>query len=528
MKPGNPFILLSVMSAVLASCTDLEYHEYIDLQPDMAAVNAGPAVSLRAEQSPDNMVTVTLNEGDGFTTAGLFARSNAPLSVSRTIQLKAGDEEMVEEYSRNTGVEYTLLPAPFYKFINGSTVDIPEGTAQSATKQLRLFAKNPLDNVLAPGRYLLPVVGTSVLGELADSTVFVDVTVRTPYTDPDGYELYTGEDMFTVFYINTSAFDPRLANDMILQERISSGVYEYKGLGNIVNLRMASVGYDSATGKVFIQPSADLRYVLEHSTERVLPVQESDRKVCVCIEGGGQGIGFCNFTDEQIADFVSSVKRFVDTYGIDGINLWDRNSGYDRAVENGFPEMNRTSYPKLIKALREALGEYKLLTLADYEEPTEYFHDTESMGGIAPGEYLDYAWSGYCDGAEPVQIVDPWHQGIPPVSDLHPRQPVAGLSPKRYGCVHATIYTNYTYAKADVVTEWVANGYNPNGISVYYDIRSQVQDQYETGGCWNPSYIIQNWFDDLVNIGLNIGRLNNVLSENNPSGTKYNKWAKDW
>ena len=163
MKPGNPFILLSVMSAVLASCTDLEYHEYIDLQPDMAAVNAGPAVSLRAEQSPDNMVTVTLNEGDGFTTAGLFARSNAPLSVSRTIQLKAGDEEMVEEYSRNTGVEYTLLPAPFYKFINGSTVDIPEGTAQSATKQLRLFAKNPLDNVLAPGRYLIPVVGTSVL-----------------------------------------------------------------------------------------------------------------------------------------------------------------------------------------------------------------------------------------------------------------------------------------------------------------------------------------------------------------------------
>ena len=35
-------------------------------------------------------------------------------------------------------------------------------------------------------------------------------------------------------------------------------------------------------------------------------------------------------------------------------------------------------------------------------------------------------------------------------------------------------------------------------------------------------------YDDLVNIGLNIGRLNNVLSENNPSGTKYNKWAKDW
>jgi len=138
--------------------------------------------------------------------------------------------------------------------------------------------------VLEPGRYLLPIIGTSVLGELSDSTVFVDVTVRTPYEDPDGYELYTGEDMFTVFYINTSAFEPRLANDMILTERIPSSGVEYKGLGNIVNLRTASVGYDSTTGKVSIQPSADLRYVLEHSSERVLPVQESGCKVCVCMQ----------------------------------------------------------------------------------------------------------------------------------------------------------------------------------------------------------------------------------------------------
>ena len=224
MKSINAFILLFVMSLAFASCTDLDYHEYTDIKPDMDPVNGNPAISLRAEQSPDN------------------------------------------------------------KVINGSTIEIPKGTETSASKQLRIFAKNPLDNVLEPGRYLLPIIGTSVLGELSDSTVFVDVTVRTPYEDPDGYELYTGEDMFTVFYINTSAFEPRLANDMILTERIPSSGVEYKGLGNIVNLRTASVGYDSTTGKVSIQPSADLRYVLEHSSERVLPVQESGRKVCVCMQ----------------------------------------------------------------------------------------------------------------------------------------------------------------------------------------------------------------------------------------------------
>lgn len=528
MNSGNTIILLSVLSMALASCTDLTLQEMTGSQPDMEQYRADPTIFLKVAQSPDNTVRITLNAGDGFTTAELHVKSNAAMLARQTIQLKTGDEKAVEEYSLATGIQYTLLPAPFYKFINGSTIDMHKGTTSSAAKQLRIFARNPLDNTLEPGRYLLPVTGSSILGEIADSTVFIDVTVRSPYEDPDGYELYTGEDMFTVFYINTTQFDPRLANDMIIYDMFGSqGDNSYKGLGNIVNLRTASVNYDSMTGKVSVQPGADLRYVLEHSTERIRPVQESGRKVCVCIEGGGKGIGFCNFTDSQISDFTASVKRMVDTYGLDGVNLWDRNAGYDRAVENGFPGMNTTSYPKLLKSLREALGSHRLITLTDYEQPTEYFWDTDATGGIQPGQYLDYAWSGYCDGSEPVQIVDPWHQGYPDVSTLHPRKPIAGLSPKRYGCVHATIYTGFNLAKADVLTEWVGKGYNPNGISVYYDIRSQVQDQYESGSCWNPSYILQNWFDN-YGIAINIRRLNNTLSESNPSGAKYNKWAKDW
>lgn len=528
MRLHHTILLCAAAAFTAAACTDLSITRIAGEQPDMEAINSDPVISLKAAQSPDNTVTITLTEGDGFTTAELLAESNAPMPMQQTIQLKAGDAAAVEEYSLATGIQYTLLPAPFYRFINGSTIDIHKGTASSAAKQLRIFAKNPLDNILEPGRYLLPVIGSSILGEMADSTIFIDVTVRSPYEDPDGYELYTGEDMFTVFYINTTQFDPRLANDMIIYDMFASQAdNSYRGLGNIVNLRTASVDYDSATGKVSVQPSADLRYVLEHSTERVRPVQESGRKVCICIEGGGQGIGFCNFSDAQIAEFTASVTRIVDTYGLDGVNLWDRNTGYDKAVGNGFPEMNTTSYPKLIKALREALGSHRLITLTDHEEPTEYFWDTEATGGIQPGQYLDYAWSGYCDGSEPVQIVDPWHQGMSTVSTLHPRKPIAGLSSKRYGCVHATIYTSFNLAEADVLTEWTGNGYNPNGISVYYDIRSQVQDQYESGSCWNPAYILQNWFDN-YGITINIRRLNNTPSESNPSGSKYNKWAKDW
>lgn len=121
-------------------------------------------------------------------------------------------------------------------------------------------------------------------------------------------------------------------------------------------------------------------------------MQDKGRKVCVCIEGGGKGIGFCNMSDAQIADFVTQVKVFITTYELDGVNLWDRGSGYGK---EGMPAVNTTSYPKLIKALHEAMPD-KMLTVVDYEEPTESFYDTSLTGGIAVGELIDYAWARLC------------------------------------------------------------------------------------------------------------------------------------
>ena len=515
---------------LLASCTDLSVSRFSGEDPDMDEYTADAVLSLRAEQSPDNVVSMTFTYGGSENSAakGIFLKADKPAESNLTVALASAGEDFVAEYSESTGIGYTLLPAAFWRFSGGDMISLAAGASESPVNTLTIFAVNTLGNVLEPGRYLLPLVASSLTEELSDSTVLVDVAVRESYTDPDGYELYTGEDMFTVFYLNTTEYDPRLANDMILQIR-ESGTYYYRGLGNIVNLRTASVGYDSSTGRVSVTPSTDLRYILGHYTERVQPVQESGRKVCICIEGGGQGIGFCNFTDTQIDDFVASVKRLVDTYPLDGINLWDRNSGYDKAEENGFPAMNTTSYPKLIKALREALGPDRLLTLVDYEDPTEYFWDTEATGGIEVGQYIDYAWSGYCSENEPVQIVDPWHQGMSPVSKLHPRQPIAGLDVKYYGCIHATWYTGEDTAQSEKIADWVQNGHRQSGISVFYDIRSIRQDKFE-GSEWAwPSYVIGLLANDAdIQIQINMGRLLNPIGPDNPGGNQYNKWVKDW
>lgn len=512
----------SIVAAALmlaSGCQDLAVRYEPDARQDISDKPA--SISLRAERSADNVVRVEFRKGKGSFSCGIYVEATRKADEGQSVQLDTGEDDSVSAYSRKTGVEYTLLPKPFYAFKDDPTIDWREGDVASSVAHLDLFAVNTLGNILAPGRYLLPIYATSMRHDSIAGTVYVDVTVDEPYSDPDGYELYTGDDMFTVFYLNTAVFDPRLANDFIL-DYLDDESY-HRGLGNIVNLRQASLYYDAATGRISVKPTNDLRYILEHFTERVLPVQESGRKVCVCIDGGAQGIGFCNLTDEQIEDFVKSVKKIVERYGLDGVNLWDRNANYAAAEEKGFPEVNTTSYPKLIKALREALGQNKLLTVTDYEEPTEYFWDTEATGGIKVGEYIDYAWSGYCGGDEPVQIVDPWHQDVSFVSKTHPRKPIAGLDPKRYGITDVTCYRRQDESLS-ALEQYDKSLLTDNNMFVFYDVRSNVQDSYEGANIIDG--FMQFWYG-LYGLQCNPDRLTNYdITPSHP--TNYNKWGKDW
>ena len=270
----NIFVIMAA-TLLAAGCQDQEIQYYPSALQDLT--DKPTTISLRAERSADNVVKVVLRKGDGFTTCGLYADATHPAKEEQVIQINVGDEDVVTAYSRKTGVEYKPLPEPFYKFFESQTLDLHEGATSTAVTQLRLFAVNPLDNVLEAGRYLLPLSVSSLWNDSSVGNVYIDVTVREAYSDPDGYELYKGDDMFTVFYLNTAVFDPRLANDFILENMRDKNYH--RGLGNIVNLRQASIYYDNKLGKVSMKLNNDLRYVLEHFSERVLPVQESGRKV---------------------------------------------------------------------------------------------------------------------------------------------------------------------------------------------------------------------------------------------------------
>ncbi|HIY14002.1 MAG TPA: DUF1735 domain-containing protein [Candidatus Alistipes cottocaccae] len=493
---------------------------------------------LRCSGSCENIVDMILTEGNGFLVNGVYFEQTKPVSENVSIQLQI-DESVIEAYNTLTGEERTLLPESNYEFMEGNTLEISANGKQSALKQIKFLAEG-----LAAGEYVLPVSIGEQGNALRDNVIYFNITIREPFVGeypldqeefyPEEGENGAKEPIFMVFYVNTKDYDPRLVTDFYMRKRQRRPPVDVwtRAVGNIVNLRTVVLKYDEASGRALLDLGSDMTHVLSHASTYIWPIQETERKVCLSLEGGGTGLGFCNLTDEQIADFVAQVKTVVETYNLDGINLWDRNSGYGK---EGMPEMNTTSYPKLIKAMREALGSDKLLTVTDYEEPTEYFWDTEATGGIEVGQYLDYAWSGYCNDGEIPQICDPWHPDDVEVSK-YTHKPFAGLDPAKYGCINFAWYKfsdPVELKDAMNVYRWRAAGNKQSQILVFKDLMTILQNEYESTG---QSYggICLNFADDgrngtgLLNYNNNYTNVTSNLMYL-PDGTSgYGKWLKDW
>ena len=459
------------------------------------------------------------------------------VAVSLTV-----DPSLVATYNARYGSDWKMLDAKYYE-LSSDNVTIHAGKTASEVVTLRLkglmgegeqqTGALPIDET-----YLLPVsVADKNAADVDERQVlYYTITIRQPQLGD--YELHDGSDLFFVFYINTSQYQPLLVDDYFMQKKLARGstVKWYSTVGNIINLRTVRLDYEAETGRAKLSLGSDMRYVLDHYVKYNSPLQDKGRKLCMSIEGGGKGLGFCNLSDMQIADFASQIKAVVYEYGLDGVNLWDRNSSYGK---EGMPAMNTTSYPKLIKALREALGSEKMITVTVYDKPTESFWDTEASGGIAVGDYIDYAWSGYNNNNEAVQLLDPWHTELEYVS-AYTQKPIANLPKERYGCVNFPIYpgtadpVEIAYREPDFLVDWVQNKYKPNQIVVFDDIRTNLQDKYETywdqtfAGCCTYMDDESRWILGTRNgysYTFDINRALSIL----PDGTGgYGKWLKDW
>ena len=532
LQTGVVTLLCTAALAGLTACEADPVMQESGKLPDKGSIEE-VHVMLCSSNSVENRVDVLLTEG-GVMTKNFYLRQTQPAAAGYSLDAWS-DASLLNDYDAGDEIERTLLPEANYEFPDGKTLDLSAATQRSELKRIKFSATG-----LAAGEYVLPLTVAEQDAPDENKTLYYNVSVRQPYTDE--YALHDGHDLFFVFYINTNDFQPLLAQDYIMRKKLARGttVAWYDAVGNIINLRTVMLDYDAATGRALLNLGNDMRYVLDHAVKYIRPLQEHGSKVCISIEGSGKGLGFCNLTDGQIVDFVAQVKTVVEEFGIDGINLWDRGSEYGK---EGMPAMNTASYPKLIKALREALGGEKLLMVTVYEEPTSTFWDTQATGGIAVGDYIDYAWSGYNRESEAPQVLDPWHPELAYVSD-YTQKPIANLPKERYGCINFPIYSTSSMEIGTAINQilytdmldWVPN-YKPNNIIVFNDLHTNLQDNYEA--YWDTMFAECCTVMDSENRYL-LGSRNgySYLFDNNRLGTLpneagegiggYGKWKKDW
>lgn len=527
MKTESLLTLLAASSLLLASCS-----------PEAPAGNGDdtPAVpdyipgTLLAE---DNRTTVTLREGtDEVRTLGLYYVTDKELAEARTVTLA------VEESA-------TTLPKANYEV--PASLEVAAGSDRSGMQSVTFRADG-----LESGDYTLVLKETAEDGTKASDPIEFRVTVRTPQTSAYGFH----PDYNFVCYVNTNDYQPLIADALFLTESNIETSDEINYLySNIVNLR--TVVLKNNGGRAELVLGKDMEHVLANRTKYILPLQDQGRKVCLTLEGGATGLGFCNLTDAQTDDFVAQVRKVIYDNDLDGVNFFDKGAAYEQAESNGLPAMNTTSYPKLIQKMRAALPG-KLVTLADYGEPTAYFYDTEATGGIKVGEYIDYAWSGYMERNELLQILDPWEivdYNSPEVAEQnelalmsfgtsasfpftkYTRKPIAGLSQDRYGCISIAAYYSSlmdesfdSYFSATVNPfVWKQSGFMKSNIIVYGDLISNHQGSEEGRYADLVGSFVSRIMPDIFETGGSKMYLVNFNAESYPETQGAYDWlVKDW
>lgn len=478
------FIFLLLLTAGIAGCSEESILMDSAKLPDESVMENTAGV-LRSMNTLTNKVMVGLTEDEESAIEEIYYFLSQPAKTQITVTAIA-DEKLVEDYNKANSTKLDALPTENVKFESNGVLSVASGKQESA--KIKFTVSTAGLNLDTP--YLLPItikqipIGGQVQTEKQILYYIIDIRKKITTCYPnDQYQQVDIPPMLpnalVVFYVNTSTYQPLIA-DVYGIQKINQTDYTRTlyNIGSIVNLRIATVEYNPVSKRAQLNLSNDMRDVLEQADKYIRPLQEHGRKVCLCIEGGGKGLGFCNLTDEQIADFTQQVKNVVELYKLDGVNLRDEGSAYGKGE---MPAINTTSYPKLIKALHDALPN-KMLTLVDKDEPTEYFYDVDKCGGIEVGKYIDYAWHAYDSGKELVQIIEPWETDHP--YSEYTRKPIAGLTPERYGSLTVPLYEKGNNPQRDSsqrrIVDWKTDKRKKNDLIVYaFDLTANEQNMYE-------------------------------------------------
>ncbi|WP_350350965.1 endo-beta-N-acetylglucosaminidase H [Microbacterium sp. A8/3-1] len=251
--------------------------------------------------------------------------------------------------------------------------------------------------------------------------------------------------------------DPQLAVYVEVNSNDLANVADYtladsgRAAVDLAMIFAANINYDGE--KAYLHFNERVTETLNDAENQIRPVQEQGTKVLLSVLGNHQGAGFANFTSYEQADaFAAQLADAVTTYGLDGIDFDDEWTEYGA---NGTPQPNAESFGWLATALRDRLGDDKIISLyaigPSYTTTDFTLFDAEGV--------LDYAWNPYYPTYD-----------TPTVPGLEDRT--------RIGAAAIDLANTSAATAADFANRTVADGY---GVYVAYNLTATDQSAYLSG-----------------------------------------------
>ncbi len=413
--------LLGAAAVLLAGCEGEEFVRDGGEMPLPAGDTPTGALYVQGTYNPE----LTEYALDEERTVPVVYRLDFPAEEDVTVTLSVGTQEDVDAYNDAKGLvditnqpnggcdRYKLLPESNYALPASLTLTVPKGKTESEPLAVEIL----YDETLLNGRFgmmlqpwMLPLRVDRIEGAVAPlvKDQMLGIGIR-----PADYGFYiSGEPVemgmadakknspfYGIAFADCRVINPQLVlnayysvfefyKEKPTDRRCKTRNFQYWPFFDVECLRPLFIARDAATQDAALQADPDLMYVLTHQERYVDPQRRQGMKICVSIETQAKSaVGLCNLSAENRASLVWQIADFVKKYGLDGVALNDKGANY---AAEGAPAVDKASFTKFLKALREALGPDRLILLSyDADEDSALY---EAHDGLQAGEYLDYAW----------------------------------------------------------------------------------------------------------------------------------------
>lgn len=374
ISEGTTYLLplkLSILSGDVEMSSEVVYC-LISYEPTL--------VSLRSKMElnvvPFDLVSSYINHVDT-----MYFSLTKPVGFNVKAKL-AIDVDEVAKYNAANGKNYELFPTDRVTIPNDGEMISAAGAPQSKTLNIS-FAKGLAGKEAKT--YLLPLrlsVTSPTAIDMAEDgqviyyllTVMPDKPTLSGYTKP----------ITTMVYIETDRANP-----------LNAGVYRLKDTSvpffDIVSLLTANITYNVSTELPYLDLNDDMTHLLTYKEKYIKPLQAVGIKVTLSLAGGGDRSGVASLTGAKADYFVSEVKRIIDRYELDGIDIDDKLSEYltDEHPDYADWAPSKEKTLELVYKLRQAMPD-KLITFKERVKIIEVPGGDDLIEDYLPGANDEY------------------------------------------------------------------------------------------------------------------------------------------